>query len=127
MSAIHWFEIPVSDFERAKAFYETVLDTQIHVRDLRETAGSILGMIDGGDGTSGALVHNPQYGYAPSKEGSMVYLIVSGDLTKTLDRVANAGGEVALPKTPLGEQGGGGFVGWIIDTEGNRVGLYSDE
>ena len=29
MSVINWFEIPVADFERAKDFYEAVLDTQL--------------------------------------------------------------------------------------------------
>ena len=45
MSAIHWFEIPASSFERAKTFYETVLNTQIYSQDLRETMGSIVGML----------------------------------------------------------------------------------
>ncbi|WP_424119071.1 VOC family protein [Robiginitalea sp.] len=26
-NAINWFDIPVKDFDRAKTFYETVLDT----------------------------------------------------------------------------------------------------
>ena len=68
MSAIHWFEIPVSDFERAKTFYETVMEIQINWQDLRETMGTIVGMLYGGDGVGGALVHNPQYGYTPSRE-----------------------------------------------------------
>ncbi len=30
VSNLNWFEIPATDFERAKAFYATVLDAQIH-------------------------------------------------------------------------------------------------
>ena len=127
MSAIHWFEIPVADFERAKTFYETVMDIQINWQDLRETMGSIIGMLYGGGGVSGALVHNPQYGYVPSREGTLVYLAVSGDLNIVLARVADAGGEVVLPKTALGEGAGGGFIGWVIDSEGNKVGFFSEE
>ena len=127
MSAIHWFEIPVSDFERAKAFYESVLQTQLFVQDMRETMGSMLGMIPGGEGTGGVLVHNPQYGYVPSREGVLIYLNVSGDLNEALARAAAAGGETLLPKTPLGEGAGGGYVGWIADSEGNRMGLFSSE
>jgi predicted enzyme related to lactoylglutathione lyase len=29
MNAINWFEIPVSDFGRAKAFYERILDAEL--------------------------------------------------------------------------------------------------
>ena len=127
MSAIHWFEIPVSDFERAKTFYETVKEIQINWQDLRETMGSIVGMLYGGDGVGGALVHNPQYGYVPSREGTLVYLSVTGDLNDVLARASDAGGEVLLPKTALGENAGGGYVGWVLDTEGNKVGFFSQE
>ena len=27
---INWFEIPVTDFDRAKKFYETVMEIQLH-------------------------------------------------------------------------------------------------
>ena len=29
-NAINWFEIPVKDFEKAKAFYETILGEVMH-------------------------------------------------------------------------------------------------
>ena len=127
MSAIHWFEIPAHDFERARRFYETVLDTRLFVNDMRETMGSMLGVFPHEGGVGGCLAHNPQFGYTPSTEGSLVYLSVSGDLNLALGRVAEAGGEVLLPKTALGENAGGGYVGWVKDSEGNKVGLYSDE
>jgi len=127
MSAIHWFEIPVGDFDRAKTFYEGLLSTQIHVMDMRETMGSMLGMLPNRGGAGGALVHNVQHGYVPSTEGAMVYLVTDGDLNTTLDKVSGLGGETLLPKTPLGDAAGGGFTAWIKDTEGNRIGLYSQE
>lgn len=127
MSAIHWFEIPVSDFERGKTFYETVLDTQLFVSDQRETMGSMLGVFPHEGGVGGCLAHNTQSGYSPSAEGTLVYLSFSGDLDNALARVPAAGGEVLLPKTALGENAGGGYVGWVRDSEGNKVGLYSDE
>ena len=127
MSAIHWFEIPVADFDRAKDFYETVLDIQLYVNDQRETMGSMLGVFPHSDGVGGCLVHNPQYGYTPAAVGTLVYLKVAGDLNAALARVDAAGGQVLLPKTPLGDDAGGGFVGWLQDTEGNKVGVYSDE
>lgn len=100
MSVINWFEVPVADFERAKAFYETVMETQLFVNDQRETMGSMLGVFPHDGNVGGCLVHNPQDGYTPSAEGTLVYFTVTGDLDKALGRVADAGGEVLLPKTP---------------------------
>ena len=127
MSVINWFEVPVTDFERARRFYETVIGTQLFVNDMRETMGSMLGVFPHDGKVGGCLVHNPQYGYRPSTEGTLVYFTITGDLDAALARVPGAGGEVLLPKTALGENAGGGFVGWVCDTEGNKVGFYSDE
>ncbi len=127
MSAIHWFEIPVSDFERAKGFYETAMNIQLFVNDQRETMGSMLGVFPHEGGVGGCLVHNPQFGYTPAGDGTLVYLSVSGDLNDVLARVPDAGGEVVLPKTALGEDTGGGYVSWVRDSEGNKVGFFSQE
>lgn len=127
MSVINWFEVPVEDFERARKFYETVIGTQLFINDQRETMGSMLGVFPHDGAVGGCLVHNPQYGYRPSSEGTLVYFTITGDLDTALARVPGAGGEVLLPKTALGDNAGGGFVGWVRDTEGNKVGFYSDE
>jgi predicted enzyme related to lactoylglutathione lyase len=125
MSALHWFEIPVTDFDRAKAFYETVLGTSIQAVDMREQMGSMLGMLPPRDGVGGALVQNSQYGYTPSAEGTLVYLNVDGDLNNAVGKVEASGGKILLPKTAMGQENG--FTAWITDTEGNKVGLYSTE
>lgn len=125
MSALHWFEIPVSDIERAKKFYDAVLDTHIPVMDMTAQMGSMLGMLPNRDGIGGALVQNTQHGYTPSQQGTMVYLVVESDLNDSLGKVEGAGGQVILPKTPMGESQDAGFTAWIIDTEGNKIGLFS--
>jgi uncharacterized protein len=127
MSAIHWFEIPVTDIQRAVKFYGTVMGVDIPVVDMSAEMGSMLGMLPERGGAGGALVQNPQYGYVPSKTGALVYLVVDGDLNEALGRVGAAGGTVALPKTPLGGGQGGGYCAWIEDTEGNKVALYSQQ
>jgi uncharacterized protein len=108
MSALHWFEIPVSDIQRAVKFYETVMGVQIPVMDLRATMGSMIGMLPGRGGAGGALVQNAQHGYVPGQAGALVYLVVDGELGAVAGRAEAAGGIV-----------------WISDTEGNRVGLFS--
>ncbi len=127
MSALHWFEIPVTDIQRAVKFYSMVMAIEIGVIDLTEQMGSMLGMLPNRDGVGGALVQNAQHGYIPGPNGALVYLVVDGDLNEAVGRVESAGGQVVLPKTPLGEGQDGGFIAWIIDTEGNKVGLYSDQ
>lgn len=126
MSALHWFEIPVTDINRAAGFYSKILDTHIQVVDMQEIMGSMLGMIPNRDGVGGALVQNSQNGYKPATDGTLVYLVVDGDLTKTVEKVQPNGGNILVPKTPLGEAAGGGYIAWITDTEGNKVGLFSE-
>lgn len=60
-------------------------------------------------------------------QGTLVYNTVKGNLAAVLARFADAGGEILLPKTPLDENASGGFVGWVQDSNGNKVGFYSDE
>ena len=126
MSAIHWFEIPVSDIERACKFYGTILNTDIGFMDLTETMGTLVAMLPNRGGAGGALVQGEPVGYVPSQQGTLVYLVVDGDLDDALSKVGNAGGQILLPKTSLGEADPG-FVSWISDSEGNKVGLYSTE
>lgn len=127
MSALHWFEISVNDIHRAKKFYETVMGVALQHVDMREQLGSQLALFPTRDGVGGSLVENPRHGYTPSKEGTLVYLVVDGDLNTVLGRVEGAGGQIALPKTQLGSDQSMGYVGWVIDTEGNKTAFFSKE
>lgn len=117
--AINWFEIPVTDFARAKAFYETVLGRPIETMTMGPSTMGFLSM--GPDSVGGAIVL--EEGATPSRSGTLVYLNGGDDLAPTLARVEGAGGSVAVPKTDIGS--GFGFFAHFIDTEGNRVGLHS--
>ena len=120
MSVIHWFEIPAKDIERAVKFYKSVLDFEMPILDVTAQMGSMLGMFPD---NRGALVQNSQFGYEPSKTGTLVYLALGDiDMNIPLDKVEPAGGKVLLPKTAMGDQG---FSAWIEDCEGNKVGLHS--
>lgn len=123
MSALNWFEIPVTDIERATKFYSHVLNAEIPIMDLTEQMGSKLGMLPDHGGVGGALVENAQHGYTPGDTGTTVYLARKDeDLNECLAKVEDAGGTVLMPKTDMGEIG---FSAWIRDTEGNKVGLHS--
>ena len=114
--AINWFEIPVADMDRAVAFYEAVLGVALE----RMEVGTPVAVFPHADeGVGGALSLD---GRKPSAEGSLVYLQVDGPIQEALDRVPGAGGEVALERTEIG--GDYGYYAYILDTEGNKVGLY---
>ena len=119
-NAISWFEIPVKNFERAKSFYTTVLDTSIKDSPMPGTKYGMFAYDDDNNGVGGGIIE--MEGYTPSKEGVVVYLNGGNDLSVPLSRVESAGGSVVMPKTDIGENG---FMAQIIDTEGNRVALQS--
>jgi uncharacterized protein len=117
--AINWFEIPVTNFARAKAFYETLLGITIEPMVMGPTTMGFLSSDPNAVG--GALVHEENA--MPSKQGTIVYLNGGEDLAPMLARVAGAGGSIAVPKTEIGNDFG--FFAHFIDTEGNKVGLHS--
>ena len=82
--------------------------------------GYVMAMFPAQDGVGGALITGE--GYVPSQEGVVVYLNGGDDLNTVLSKVEDAGGKVAMPKTDIGENG---FVAYMIDPEGNKVGLHS--
>ena len=121
-NAINWFEIPVSDYERAKKFYNTILDVEIsdfHMPEKNMKYGIFPHDMEN-NGVGGAIVKMEEM--KPSTEGSTVYLNGGDDLNVALNKVEAAGGKVFMPKTDIDENG---FIAQFIDTEGNRVALHS--
>jgi len=120
--ALNWFEIPVTDFERAKTFYESIFDYVMPVNHMGPAKmGFFLYDFQNG-GRGGAIVHNPDF-YSPSDNGSLIYLNCEPDLQIVLSKVQGAGGTVLKEKTEVGPNLG--FWALIKDTEGNRVALHS--
>lgn len=119
MSAINWFEIPVTDMDRAVKFYNAILGADLQPMDTG--GGSQMAMLPmEADGVGGALTKAD--GFSPGKDGPMVYLNGGADLNNVLNRVEAAGGQVLVAKTSIGENG---FYALFADTEGNRLGLHS--
>lgn len=125
VNMISWFEIPVSDMDRAKKFYEAVFKVSISIHDL---GGVIMGWFPPAEdntapGISGSLVQHEEY-IPSAKEGVLIYFnSQSGDIDHELSRVVEAGGEIVRPKTLISEEVG--YMAVILDTEGNRVALYN--
>lgn len=124
-NAINWFEIPVTQFERAKTFYSTILEIEITEMQL---GGDRLGLLayDGeGGGVGGAIVEGLDY--VPSQRGCLIYLSCGDDLNDVLNRVVDAGGRIERDKTPVSYEADLGYHAIFIDTEGNRIGLHSEK
>lgn len=117
--ALNWFEIPATNFARAKVFYEVVLGMTIEPMVMGPTTMGFLSSDPNAVG--GAIVHGD--GATPSKQGTIVYLNGGDDLAPMLARVERAGGSIAVPKTEIGNDFG--FFAHFIDTEGNKVGFHS--
>lgn len=119
-NALNWFEIPATDFDRAKKFYETILDITMETMPHPTHKYGMYPATIGNGNVGGGLVEGE--GFTPSTQGSVIYLNAQPDLSVALSKVEAAGGKIVFPKTSIGANG---FMAHIIDTEGNRVGLHS--
>lgn len=119
-NAINWFEIPVTNYERAKKFYGSMLNSEISDMPMSDFKYGILPHDLKNNGVGGAIIE--MEGVTPSKNGVTIYINGGDDLNIPLNRVEAAGGEILMPKTAIGENG---FMAQFIDTEGNKIALHS--
>ncbi|MDX1652079.1 MAG: VOC family protein [Brumimicrobium sp.] len=115
----NWFEIAVSNFERAKSFYEKIFDTEI---EKEETAELTMGVFPHKE-VGCSLCYNPEY-YHPGRIGTLVYLNANPDLQVVQDKIEEAGGTLLVPKKKISD--GYGYMCVFLDSEGNKLALHSD-
>ena len=116
---VTYFEIPVTDLERAMKFYRAVFGVDFTRETVDGNEMAFFPFSEAAPGATGALAKGPTY--KPSKDGSLVYFRAS-DIDAVLARAAAQGGKTLYPKTAIGAQG---FVAEFEDSEGNRVALHS--
>lgn len=114
---VAWVEIPTGNFERAVKFYNALLGLDLQVINCGKEK---MACFPGGEG---AISLSP--GFKPSDDGVHVSLRVHGDLDSAAGNIQKHGGCIVQPKTKIEAEGRGYFL-VFTDTEGNRVGLYSD-
>lgn len=117
--AINWFEIPAADFERAKKFYEAVLEISMTL-PFPDMKYAMFPADMQNNEIGGGLVE--EQGYVPADKGALVYLNGGEDLDVPLSRVEAAGGKIVMSKKSIGPNG---FMAMFLDTEGNRVAFHS--
>lgn len=121
MNAIGWFDIYVSELDRAVEFYQTVFDCRLE--PIGDPTGETRMMGFPTDmslyGAGGALTKSAHA--SPGIGGTVVYFNAE-DCAIEEARVAAAGGKVIRPKFSIGEFG---WVSLCQDTEGNMFGISS--
>lgn len=121
-SLIHWFEIPVRDMVRARRFYSEIFDFPMPEGQMSGLAMGFFPQEEGSHGAgSGALVLSEEL--TPGEAGVLVYIDAGDDLNAVLGRVEGAGGRTLTAKSLIAPNAG--YYAHILDTEGNRIALYS--
>ena len=117
---VQWLEIAATDLERAKGFYAKVFGLAFELIEMPDSKMYMFGT-PGGVGSSGCLVQSGDN--KPSADGTVIYFTCE-DVAVEAARIEPAGGKIIVPKTDIGEFG---FFAQFIDTEGNRIGLHSNQ
>ena len=111
------FEIPVTDMDRAVAFYQDVFGLELHRQAVDGYDMAFFPRDDGRPGASGALAKGDVY--KPSHDGTILYFDVT-DIDTVLARAIARGSQILYAKKDLGEAG---YVAEFEDSEGNRIAL----
>ena len=118
---VAFFEIPAENVERAVKFYEAVVDVKLDVMCECETEK--MAFFPAVNGLSGAISQAKDF--YPSKDGVLIHFKVA-NMETALTAVEKNGGKITRPKTKI-EADGWGYFALFIDSEGNSVGVCSDE
>lgn len=119
LNPVCWFDIHVSNMEKSKAFYETVLDVTLTDLPIEWGKQSTFPFENDGPNTSGALVETEKMN---ANGNNTVIYFYSEDCVTEEAKVEQAGGKIIRPKMSIGEFG---FISLFSDLDGNTIGLHS--
>lgn len=119
-SFVRVFEIPATKIARAVDFYQATFDIAIEIMSFD---GMQMGVFPSeGQMNFGVIIEGE--GYKPSKNGVTLYLDAGNDLQIILDKIKAQGGKIVVAKTPHADESG--YFALFIDSEGNKMGLHSE-
>jgi predicted enzyme related to lactoylglutathione lyase len=124
-NAISWFEIPVTDMERAQKFYEAIFDITMQRMDMPGMKMCFFPLTDPMKGVGGTLADSGGFHKPSEDKGTLIYLNANPNIQTIVDRIEPSGGKIVVPKTHIAPEYG--YMAVFIDTEGNRVALHSVE
>jgi len=119
--SVNWFEIPASDMDRARTFYEKIFDIEMQPLPVPEFEMVAFPMEMGNGKVHGALIKHEMY--TPSANGVTIYLNADPDIQTVVDRIEQAGGNIVIPRTQISEEMG--YMAFFMDSEGNRMALHA--
>lgn len=113
-----YFEIPVTDMNRAIAFYQAIFGFTFKRTKIDNYEMALFPFDENKAGISGALAKGDIY--KPTKNGVVLYFKTE-NIDHILKEVEANNGKILYPKTSNGELG---FVAEFEDSEGNRIALH---
>ena len=116
--AVCWAEIPVTDMERGKAFYNAVLQTELVDDNNGPNPMAVFPTKNAQAGIAGHLYPGKP---APKGTGNTIHLVTGEQLETVMDRVKDAGGEVVTPAIDIPA----GRFFYATDPDGNSIGLFN--
>jgi predicted enzyme related to lactoylglutathione lyase len=116
---VGWFEIYVQDMERARAFYQNTFQIKLERLESPGIELWAFPMQPDNPGCAGALAK--MKGKDSGGGGTIVYFSCADCAVEAVRAVQN-GGQIHKEKTSIGQYG---FIGLVLDTEENMIGLHS--
>lgn len=114
------FEIPYTDFKKAKEFYGSIFDWELEMwGDDGIMANTVKIDKDQNPIEPGGI--NGGFYKRTSKNQQPSFAVETDSIDETLKAVEKAGGKVTNPKHPIGEWG---FMADFADPEGNEMSLW---
>lgn len=111
-----WFEIPVTDMDKAKAFYGAVVQGELIDQNDGPNPMAMFPVADMSTGVSGHLYP----GEPASGSGNTIHLAAPGKLEDTMKRVGDAGGQVVSPVITIPP----GRFAYCLDLDGNSFSVF---
>lgn len=118
---LNWFEIPATDISRAKKFYESIFAIEMGEMEMEGMKMATFPYDPMSGKACGGVAQSPMH--TPSADGAIIYLNANPSMDAIVERIEGAGGQVVLPKTQISPEIG--YMAFFMDTEGNKVGLHS--
>ncbi len=117
MSKIIHVEIPSTDFDKSKAFYEKVFGWKVELTP--EMNYALWSPTENKEDIGGGFTKTDKP--CDCSEGCIAIYIGVANIDDTVKDIEAAGGTIAAPKTPIGDFG---FFAVFKDTAGGTVALY---
>lgn len=116
-TSVMWTEIPVSDMDKALAFYGSVFDYDLTIDN---NGPNPMAVFPNKDATGDGCGHIYPGKGAGDGQGPTAHLAVPGKLEDAMARCDKAGGKVLSPPISIPP----GRFAYALDLDGNSIGLF---